>query len=577
MNAIVITSNVILLSILAVLGYQWPPALFAFLIVGPLSILSMSRAASGPISARGVFVTTSAIACTGIVVGSYFWSAAWYGTLIVGPIILLGSADMLQRKRALRRNFPVIGHARYLFEMIRPEIQQYFVESNIDGRPFNREERSLVYQRAKGVADTLPFGTQRDVYESGYEWISHSMVPVRPLDPNPRVMIGEGRYRQPYSASIFNISAMSFGSLSGNAIEALNRGALAGGFAHNTGEGSISSHHLQGGDLIWQIGTGYFGCRTANGEFDPDQFAERASLDVVKMIEIKISQGAKPGHGGILPAAKITPEIAKIRGVPMGADVVSPAAHSAFSTPIGLLEFVAQLRELSGGKPVGFKLCVGKRREFLAICKAIRETGLYPDFITVDGGEGGTGAAPFEFSNRLGSPLIDGLTFVQNALVGAGLRDQVKIIVSGKIASGFGLVRMLALGADVCYAARSMMLSMGCIQARKCNNNDCPVGIATQDPALTVGLDVGEKARRVERFHAETVEAAVELMGAAGLAACEDLRPWHIVRRVSRLQTLNYAEIVDYLKPGELLKDEVPASYARSWKVASASTFAHVE
>jgi glutamate synthase domain-containing protein 2 len=576
MNPILITLNIILLASLAALGYEWPPALFAFLIVGPLSVLSIWAASGGGVSARTVFVTTATAAVVGIVASSYFWPAAWYGALIVGPIVLLGTVDMLQTKRAVRRNFPVIGHVRYLFELIRPGIQQYFIESDIDGRPFNREERSLVYQRSKGALDTLPFGTQRDVYANSYEWINHSMVPVRPEDMNPRVMIGEGRCEKPYCASIFNISAMSFGALSGNAIEALNRGALAGGFAHNTGEGSISPHHLHGGDLIWQIGTGYFGCRNADGAFDPDQFAEHAGLDAVKMIEIKISQGAKPGHGGILPAAKITPEVAKIRSVPMGVDAVSPSAHSAFSTPIGLLEFVTQLRELSGGKPVGFKFCVGKRREFLAICKAMLETGLRPDFITVDGGEGGTGAAPFEFSNTLGCPLVDGLTFVHNALVGVGLRDEIKVLASGKVASGFGLTRLIALGADLCYAARSMMLSIGCVQARKCNTNECPVGVATQDPALTAGLDVETKAIRAARYHAETIHAAVELMAAAGLATPGELRPWHVTRRVSQLETLHYGEIFDYLKPGALLQDEPPPAFGRAWRSASASTFDHV-
>ncbi len=576
-NGILITLNVILLSSLAALGYQWPPANFAFLIVGPLSVLSIWSASKGQVSARAIFVTTATIAVGGVLVASYFWTAALYGMLIVGPIVTLGIADMLQSRQAIRRNFPVIGHVRYLFEMIRPEIRQYFVESDIEGRPFNREERSLVYQRAKGALDTLPFGTQRNVYESGYEWINHSLAPVHPPEMSPRIMVGEGRCAKPYSASIFNISAMSFGSLSANAIEALNKGARDGGFAHNTGEGSISPHHLQGGDLIWQIGTGYFGCRNPEGGFDADLFTERASLDVVKMIEIKLSQGAKPGHGGILPAAKITPEIAAIRAVPMGGDVISPPAHSAFSTPIGLLEFVARLRELSGGKPVGFKLCVGKRREFLAICKAMLETGICPDFITVDGGEGGTGAAPFEFSNTLGCPLVDGLTFVHNSLVGIGLRDQIRIIASGKIASGFGLTRMLALGADLCNAARSMMLSIGCIQARKCNSNECPVGIATQNPSLTGGLDPDEKAVRVRRYHDETIRAAMELIGAAGLSRPEDLRPWHITRRVSHLETRHYGEIVEYLKPGDLLKNDLPQGFARAWRSASASTFEHVD
>ena len=576
MNVILIAANVILFSIIAILGSQWPPVLFILLIVGPMSILSIWGSSKGSVSARAIFVTTSVIALGGIAISSLFWPAAWFGIVLVGPIILLGIADMLQAKRAVLRNFPVIGHARYVMETIRPEMQQYFIESDIGGRPFNREERSLVYQRAKGAPDSLPFGTQRDVYQSGYEWINHSMVPVSPRDPSPRVMIGEGRCEKPYSASIFNISAMSFGALSANAIEALNVGAREGNFAHNTGEGSISPHHLHGGDLIWQIGTGYFGCRAEDGGFDSDLFAECAVRDEVKMIEIKISQGAKPGHGGILPAAKITPEIAAIRGVPLGQDVMSPPAHSAFSTPIELLEFVVKLRKLSGGKPVGFKFCVGKRREFLAICKAMLETGNSPDFITVDGGEGGTGAAPFEFSNSLGCPLVDGLIFVHNSLVGIGLRDQIKVIASGKVASGFGLTRMLALGADLCYAARSMMLSIGCIQARKCNNNECPVGIATQNPSLMAGLDPALKARRVARYHEETVRAAGELMGAAGLSAPEELRPWHITRRVSQLETRHYGEIVDYLEPGSLLQSEPPKSFAQAWHAASASTFAHV-
>jgi glutamate synthase domain-containing protein 2 len=464
---------------------------------------------------------------------------------------------------------------RYLLEEIRPEIQQYFIESNTDGRPFSREERAVVYQRSKGALDTLPFGTQHDVYATGYEWINHSMAPVHPEDMDPRVLIGAGICKQPYSASILNISAMSFGALSGNAIESLNIGAREGGFAHNTGEGSISPHHLQGGDLIWQVGTGYFGCRTPDGQFDPERFTENATRDEVKMIEIKISQGAKPGHGGILPAKKITPEVAEIRGVPLGADVISPPAHSAFSNPTELLEFVTRLRELSGGKPVGFKLCIGKRREFLAVCKAMLETGLHPDFISVDGGEGGTGAAPIEFSNSLGCPLVEGLSFVHNALVGAGLRDRIKIIASGKVSSGFGLVKRIALGADLCYAARSMMISMGCIQARLCNTNTCPVGVATQNPTLAGGLVVRDKSVRVARYHNETVEAAVELIAAAGLASPSDLEPWHIMRRVSPVETKHYGEIIHYLRQDELLGDELPREYARAWASASPASFQH--
>ncbi|MEZ4282176.1 MAG: FMN-binding glutamate synthase family protein [Myxococcota bacterium] len=577
MNAILVTLNIILFSSLVALGLQWPPALFAFLVVGPLSLLSIRRLFSGGVSARVIFGTTAAVAITVIAGLSYVWPAAWYGMLLVGPIVLLGIVDMLQTRQSVRRNFPVIGHARYLFEAIRPEIQQYFVENNIEGRPFNREERSLIYQRAKGAVDSLPFGTQRDVYETGYEWINHSMMPVEPEDHEPRVMFGEGRCTKPYAASIFNVSAMSYGALSAAAVKALNRAAKEGGFAHNTGEGSISPAHLQGGDLIWQIGTGYFGCRTPDGRFDPEAFAARATRDEVKMIEIKISQGAKPGHGGILPAKKITPEIAEIRGVVMGKDVNSPPAHTAFSTPIGLLEFVAQLRELSGGKPVGFKLCLGKRREFLSVCKAMLETGIVPDFITVDGGEGGTGAAPFEFSNSLGMPLLEGLTFVHNALIGIGLRDQIRIVASGKVSSGFTLARTLALGADTCNAARPMMLAMGCIQARKCNTNECPVGIATQNPALTVGLVPEEKSKRVARYHRETIRAAVDLMSAAGLAKPSELRPWHVMRRISQLEIRHYGDIFEYLAPGALLREPLPASLARAWEAADASTFNYQE
>jgi glutamate synthase domain-containing protein 2 len=577
MNAILITLNIIVLSCLVALGFRWPPALFALLVVGPLSIMSIWGIWNGRLSARLIFISTAAIAITGVVAASYFWSAAYYGFLIVGPIVLLGLTDMVQTKRAILRNFPIVGHVRYFLEDIRPEIQQYFIESNIDGKPFPREERAVIYQRAKGARDTLPFGTQKDVYAEGYEWINHSMAPVKPKEMNPRIQIGVETCEKPYSASLLNISAMSFGALSGNAIEALNIGARDGGFAHNTGEGSISPHHLQGGDLIWQIGTGYFGCRTEAGQFDPELFGENATREVVKMIEIKISQGAKPGHGGILPAAKITPEIAKIRGVPLGVDVVSPPGHTAFSTPIGLLEFVGRLRKLSGGKPVGFKLCVGKRREFLAVCKAMIETGMHPDYIAVDGGEGGTGAAPIEFSNSLGCPLVEGLTFVHNALVGAGLRDKIKIMASGKVASGFGLVRRIALGADACYAARSMMMSIGCIQARKCNSNDCPVGVATQNATLTAGLVVNDKSQRVRRYHAATINAAMELIGAAGLTCPTELRPWHIIRRVSALETRHFGEIVDYLKPGALLGSDLPKDFERAWNASTASSFQHLD
>jgi glutamate synthase domain-containing protein 2 len=510
-----------------------------------------------------------AVGCVGFFIPHVLW-----GFAVLVPLFLLGLADICQTKHSIRRNFPVIGHGRYLLEHIRPEINQYFIESNWDGMPFNRSKRSVVYQRAKGVTDTVPFGTQTNVYETGYEWINHSLVPKPILKEKPRVRIGGKDCKQPYLASIFNVSAMSYGSLSNNAVRALNKGAKLGSFYHNTGEGGLSPYHLEnGGDIVWQIGTGYFGCRDANGLFDEKNFQKRAILPQVKMIEIKLSQGAKPGHGGILPAAKVTAEIAEIRGVAQGKDVLSPPAHSAFSTPRGLLEFVARLRELSGGKPVGFKLCLGKHREFLSICKAMLETGIMPDFITVDGGEGGTGAAPMEFADSIGTPLNDGLIFIHNALVGIGVRDQIKVICSGKVTTGFAIASKLALGADLCNSARGMMFAIGCIQALRCNNNTCPTGVATQDPDLVKGLHVGDKAERVKNFHHATVHSFLEVIAAAGLSHPSELRPWHIQRRVSAYEVMHYGEIYPYLEPGILLQGEVPKTYARPWAAANAESF----
>lgn len=523
---------------------------------------------------RKIYFTCSIVSVVGLAILAQFWPPAWWGFTVVGPLVLLGVHDVTQRRHGLLRNFPVIGHGRYLFEAIRPEISQYFIESNTNGTPFNREQRSVVYQRAKRDLDTLPFGTQADVYAVGYEWIEHSLAACDPEDTDPRVAIGVGSCQQPYQASILNVSAMSFGSLSRNAVLALNRGAKEGGFAHNTGEGGISPHHLEhGGDLIWQIGTGYFGCRTKDGGFDPDRFAENAQRPSVKMIEIKLSQGAKPGHGGILPGRKVTPEIAAIRGVPLGRDVLSPPAHRAFTTPLELCEFIARLRELSGGKPVGIKLCVGRRSEFLALTKAMIETGITPDFVQVDGGEGGTGAAPLEFSNSVGSPLREGLAFVHNALVGTGLRKRIKIAASGKIVSGFDMARNLALGADLCMSARGMMMALGCIQARRCNDNTCPVGVATQNPSLSVGLVVDDKARRVANFHRETVESLVELLGAAGLRTPEELTPAHLMRRVRPLEVLSYAQLHDFLEPDELLGEPVPFEWRDAWRAADPRSF----
>lgn len=524
------------------------------------------------------FYFISAICFAGIVALGLAWSPFYWLFVIVTPIFLLGMYDSLQRKQAVRRNFPVIGHFRYLFELIRPEINQYFIESNTDGTPFNRELRSVAYQRAKLQLQTMPFGTQRDVYEPGYEWMNHSLTAKHPVKEAPRIRIGGDTCTQPYDASLFNISAMSYGSLSSAAIRALNGGAKIGGFYHNTGEGGLSPHHLApGGDVVWQIGTAYFGCRKPDGTFDPDKFVERATHDQVRMIEVKLSQGAKPGHGGILPAAKITDEIAEIRGVVKGYDVISPPSHSSFDSPRGLLEFVARLRELSGGKPTGFKLCVGHPSEFLSICLAMRESGLLPDFITVDGGEGGTGAAPLEFSNSIGAPLTEGLVFVHNALVGFDVRPNVRVIASGKVVTAFNMAARLAAGADLCNSARGFMFSLGCIQARRCNSNHCPVGVATQDPGLVRGLDVTDKTQRVANFHRETMHAFLELLAAAGLSHPEELKPMHIYRRINETRIESYAQIYRYLKPGDLLAETPPGRHWEDWlSMASPDAFMRV-
>lgn len=504
-----------------------------------------------------------------------FWPGVHWLFIVVAPLVLLGVYDLLQKKHTILRLYPVIGHGRFFFESIRPEIQQYFVESNINGRPINREFRALVYQRAKGMNDTRPFGTQFDVYRSGYEWINHSLSPKTVSELNPRIRFGGADCKKPYDASPLNISAMSFGALSKNAISALNKGAKTGGFSHNTGEGGISPYHLSAGaDLIWQIGTGYFGCRNSVGGFDTDLFAKKSSQDVVKMIEIKLSQGAKPGHGGILPAAKLTREIADIRHVPLGQDVISPPSHSAFDSPRGLLQFVAKLRDLSGGKPVGFKLCIGEKSEFLSICKAMLETGIRPDFITVDGGEGGTGAAPIELTNSVGMPLRDALIFVNNSLIGTGLRERIRIIASGKAISAFHVLRLMALGADTVNSARAMMMALGCIQSRSCNTDHCPTGIATQDPARFKALDINHKAERVANYHAATIENLVELIAVAGLDSLEQLKPENIKRRVSGTDVQNYKELYPSITQDCLLNEaSVPDSWKERWLQASAEAW----
>lgn len=494
--------------------------------------------------------------------------------LILGPVIALGLYDILQKEHAVLRNFPVLGHGRYLMEMIRPEVSQYFIELDGDGRPFSREERSLVYQRAKAVTDTLPFGTRQNVSAEGYEWLNHSLAPEPVLSAEPRITIGGPACTHPYAASLLNISAMSYGALSKNAVLALNGGAKLGGFAQNTGEGGISPYHLEpGGDLIWQIGTGYFGCRTKAGGFDPARFRDLAQQAIVKMIEIKLSQGAKPGHGGILPGSKVSEEIARIRGVETGQTIVSSPHHSAFSTPHGLLEFIAQLRDLSGGKPVGFKLCLGRRQEFFSICKAMLKSGITPDYIVVDGAEGGTGAAPLEFVNSVGAPLDHGIVFIHNALVGVGLRDQVRLIASGRIISGFNIASKLALGADLCYSGRGFMFALGCIQALRCNTNKCPVGVTTQNPKLVAGLVVLDKVHRVANYHRATVRGFLELLSAAGLRDPSELKPAHISRQVSSTDVRTYDQIFPFIARNSLVGSELPPEYAADWEVAAAARF----
>lgn len=524
---------------------------------------------------RPLFFILSFTAVLATFVLAQYWSHAYGLFYFILPVIALGLYDIVQRKHTILRLYPVIGHLRFVFESVRPEIQQYFVESDTNGQPVSREFRALVYQRAKGQRDTRPFGTVFDVYRDGYEWVNHSLSPKPIRNSNPRIRFGGKDCTRPYEASPLNISAMSFGALSRNAIMALNKGARTGGFAHNTGEGGISPYHLKyGGDLVWQIGTGYFGCRNTEGGFDETLFAENARQDVVKMIEIKLSQGAKPGHGGILPAVKLTQEIADIRHVPMGQDVVSPPAHTAFSTPIGLLEFVASLRELSGGKPVGFKLCIGRKVEFLAICKAMLETGITPDFITVDGAEGGTGAAPIELTNSVGTPLRDGLVFVHNALLGTGLRNSIRIIASGKALSAFHLLRLMTLGADTVNVARAMMFALGCIQSRHCNRDTCPTGVATQNPARYKALDVDLKATRVANYHASMIENLTELIAAAGLDGLEDLRPWHINRRVDGTDIRNYAELYPCIADQCLLSGScIPEAWKNNWEQATADSW----
>ena len=522
----------------------------------------------------------------GLLLAVFSWVAFDVGgglALLCLFLLGLGWRDVRQRRHSILRNYPVIGHLRFLLEFVRPEIRQYFIESDREAEPFSRQQRSLVYQRAKGDSDKRPFGTQLEVGAAGYEWINHSIAPTVLDSHDFRVTIGDGgsSCRQPYAASIFNISAMSFGALSANAILALNQGAKRGGFAHDTGEGSISVHHrVHGGDLIWEIGSGYFGCRNDDGSFNPERFIENAGQAQVRMIELKLSQGAKPGHGGVLPGAKVTPEIAAARGVPVGVDCVSPARHGAFDTPLEMMQFIERLRTLSGGKPTGFKLCIGHPWEWFAICKAMMETGITPDFVVVDGAEGGTGAAPLEFTDHVGAPLQEGLVLVHNTLTGLGLRPKIRIGAAGKVIGAFDIVRTMALGADWCNSARGFMFALGCLQAQTCHTGACPTGVTTQDPLRQRALVVPDKAERVFRYHQGTLEALKELVQAAGLQHPREIGMRHIVRRVSGSEVRLLSNLLPRLEPGELLDAAAGRRawphkvYELYWGLARADSFA---
>lgn len=513
------------------------------------------------------FIVGAILALLAVAIPVYFgyYNALW-ALIIIVPLVVMGVYDMMQAKHAIRRNFPLLGRLRYTMETLRPAIQQYFIENDLNGRPFSRRNRSLIYQRAKQEKETVPFGTQVDVYDEGYEWMVHSAYPNDPegLIEHPRVKVGGKDCKHPYDLSLYNVSAMSYGSLSGNAVEALNKGAKKGGFAHNTGEGGISPYHKQGGDLIYQIGTGYFGCRAEDGNFDADKFVKTVSYEGVKMIELKLSQGAKPGKGGILPAIKNTKEIANIRGVKPHQAVYSPPYHKAFKGALGLLNFIKKLRDLSGGKPIGFKLCIGSEREFYDLCKLMVETGIKPDFISIDGGEGGTGAAPVEFSDSLGMPMIDGLSFAVDTLRAFDLKKDIKIIAAGRITSAFDIVRVLALGADAAYSARAMMMAVGCIQALECHTNKCPTGVATQDKKLAAGLHIPDKSDRVYHFHKNTVKNFVHMTAAAGIEHPRAFERKHIFRRTSTGEVKRYDQIFPNMPIGCCLNvDKMPENFRR--------------
>lgn len=522
-----------------------------FFVVGSLALLSLATVLAASLGGPG-----------------------WWALAVVGVALLVVAVhDLVQRRHAILRNYPVLGHLRFLLEAIRPELQQYFIERNWDGRPFDRDTRTTIYERAKDAKEEQAFGTERNVEEVGYEYLVHSTHPVQAADDPPRVLIGGPDCTQPYEMALMNVSAMSFGALSANAIEALNRGAARGGFAHDTGEGGLSRYHRNGGDLIWEIGTGYFGARAEGGGFDPGRFRDTAADDQVKLVSLKLSQGAKPGIGGVLPGTKVTREIAEARGVPVGEKCVSPSAHRVFETPRELVLFLGRMRELAGGKPTGFKLCMGSRSEFLGICKAMVAEGITPDFIVIDGGEGGTGAAPMEYEDHIGAPLTEALLNIHNALVGTGLRDRIKLGASGKVATGIDVVKRLVQGADYTNSARAMMMAVGCIQAQLCHTNTCPVGVATQDPKRMRALHVPDKAERVYHYQQHCVAQAMQVMASMGVRGPGQLAPHMLRRRVSEQEVRSYAEMFHHLRPGELLESPPAGTWARDWALANPDHF----
>ncbi len=522
------------------------------------------------------FATACVLTVLAVVLAVLTGAVAWIVVAVVlAAIVAVGLHDLTQRGHSILRNYPLLGHMRFVLEKVRPELQQYFVERNFDGRPYDRDTRTSIYERAKGVKDEQAYGTERDLAEPGYEWLLHSAHPVPEPDDPPRVRVGGPDCPEPYDMALLNVSAMSFGALSGAALTALNRGAAKGGFAHDTGEGGLTRYHLEGADVIWELGSGYFGARTKDGGFDEATFRDKAADDRIRCVSLKLSQGAKPGIGGVLPGAKVTQEIAEARDVPAGQTVTSPPAHKVFSTPRELVRFIAHMRDLAGGKPTGFKLCVGPRFQFLAICKAMADEGVTPDFIVVDGAEGGTGAAPMEYEDHVGTPLTEGLMTVHNALVGTGLRDRVRIGASGKVATGSDLVKRIAQGADYTNAARAMMMAVGCIQSQRCHTNQCPVGVATQDPRRARALDVPDKAERVFRYQSAVVKEAVRIMASMGLSSPAQLTPHMLMRRVDHATVRSYAELYRWLEPGELLA-EPPADWAADWALADPDSFAVV-